>query len=255
MSRPFLSIVIPAYKEAERLGPTLDRVLAWADAFQTPSGAAGRGVEVLVVDDGSPDATADVARRYADRSPTTPVRLVQNGRNRGKGYSVRNGVLAARGEQILFSDADLSTPIEDYAVLAEALRGAPIAIGSRALADSNVAVHQPKYREAMGRVFNSIVQGLAVPGVRDTQCGFKLFRADVGQALFRAATIEGFAFDVEVLHLAQRRGLAIAEVPVTWRNDERSRVSPIRDSLRMFRDVVTIRLRHAGSRPASGESS
>ncbi len=247
MSHPFLSIVIPAYKEAQRLGPTLDRILAWAQE----TALRGR-VEILVVDDGSPDATADVARRYEEQTQQRPakVRLVQNGRNRGKGYSVRNGVLAARGEQILFTDADLSTPIEDYAVLAQALESHPIAIGSRALATSNVAVHQPKYREAMGRVFNRIVQGLAVPGIEDTQCGFKLFRAGVAQELFRSVTIHGFAFDVEVLHLAQRRGHAIAEVPVTWRNDERSSVSPIRDSARMFRDVLTIRLRHARGVPS-----
>jgi dolichyl-phosphate beta-glucosyltransferase len=227
-----LSIVVPAYNEAERLGRSLDRILAWTEGL-------GREVEIIVVDDGSRDATCDVVRSYAPR-----VRLVQNGRNRGKGYSVRNGVLSATGEQILFTDADLSTPIEDWSKLAAALESADIAVGSRALKDSNVTKHQPRYREAMGRVFNTIVQGLAVQGVRDTQCGFKLFRAEVGQALFREATIEGFAFDVEVLFLARRKGYRIAEVPVTWENDDRTRVHPFYDSARMFRDVVTIRLRH-----------
>ena len=233
MNGPFLSIVVPAYNEAERLGPTLERILAWSETL-------GRPAEILVVDDGSKDATCAVAEGYAPR-----VRLVRNGRNRGKGFSVRHGVLEATGQQILFTDADLSTPIADYALLARALETHDIAIGSRALRDSNVTRHQPAYREAMGRVFNGVVQGLAVRGIRDTQCGFKLFRADVAKALFGQATIEGFAFDVEVLFLARRAGYRIAEVPITWENDDRTRVHALYDSARMFRDLVTIRYRHS----------
>jgi dolichyl-phosphate beta-glucosyltransferase len=259
VTRPDLSIVIPSYNEAERLVPTLEKVMAWALALP-------RSVEVLVVDDGSRDTTREIAREFMNtavsagqavpagvppsaaegRRPGKPrLRLVENGRNRGKGYSVRHGVRESEGNQVLFSDADLSTPIEDWALLDAALASADVAIGSRALSNSRVTRHQPRYREAMGRIFNRIVQRLAVSGIQDTQCGFKLFRGDVAREIFARSQIDGFAFDVEVLHLAQRAGYRIAEVAVTWENDERTRVHPIFDSARMFRDVVGIRVRHA----------
>ena len=245
--------------------PTLQKVMAWALTLR-------RSVEVLVVDDGSRDETRGVARAFIDaavaageavpagvaptladskRAARPRLRLVENGRNRGKGYSVRHGVAESEGNQVLFSDADLSTPIDDWALLDTALATADVAIGSRALAASRVTRHQPRYREAMGRIFNRIVQQLAVAGIQDTQCGFKLFRGDVAREIFARSQIDGFAFDVEVLHLAQRAGYRIAEVAVTWENDERTRVHPIFDSARMFRDVVGIRFRHAFAKRGS----
>jgi dolichyl-phosphate beta-glucosyltransferase len=234
VTKPFLSVIIPAYNEAERIGPTLERVLAWGAGL-------GQTFDIIVVDDGSSDSTVEVASQFGQ-----PVRVLKNGSNRGKGYSVRHGVLDSRGTYVLFSDADLSTPIEDYdGLFAAIMSGNDIAVGSRALEDSNVTLHQPYYREAMGRTFNRIVRGLAVPGIMDTQCGFKLFKGEVARELFAALTIEGFAFDVEVLFVAIRRGYRIAEVPVSWANDERSRVHAVFDSVRMLRDVVRLRVRHS----------
>lgn len=229
-----LSVVIPAFNEAQRIGPTLQTVTAWLAANVAD-------YELLVVDDGSSDGTVRVAREFDG------VRVIENGRNRGKGYSVANGVRQSAKRWILFSDADLSTPIADLLGLAAAASetGAELAIGSRALADSDIVEHQPWYREAMGRTFNKIVQVVAVPGIRDTQCGFKLFRADVAKELFAQTTIEGFAFDVEVLFLARRHGYRIVEVPVTWENDDRTRVHAVYDSLRMLRDVINVRVSHS----------
>lgn len=232
-----LSVVIPAYNEAERLPESLRAIRAWADV-------AGMPVEILVCDDGSTDETAELVRAAAREDER--VRLVALGRNRGKGAAVRHGVLQARNAWVLISDADLSTPIEEAERLAAAVRarGAAVAIGSRDVDDSDIEVHQPWYREAMGRTFNRIVQALAVPGVHDTQCGFKLLRRDVAQAAFGRATVDGFAFDVELLMLVRRAGHEIVEVGVRWRNDDRSTVDPLRDSARMFGDVVRLRLLH-----------
>ncbi len=235
-----LSIVIPAFNESERLGPTLRRVIEWADAHWPES-------EILVVDDGSTDNTVEVAERHSPR-----VRVLKNGSNRGKGYSVRHGVLESKGALVLFSDADLSTPIEECHKLAQQMTQFDIAIGSRAMAASQVEKHQPFYREAMGKTFNRIVQILAVDGIKDTQCGFKMLRGDIARELFTALTIPGFAFDVELLFLARQRGFSITEVPVRWINDERSSVHAVVDSLRMLRDVVRIRWTHRkGSRQDS----
>lgn len=233
---PALSIVIPAYNEAQRIGPTLDRVLGWIEA-------SGHDAELLVVDDGSKDTTTEVVRQHPGFGGR--LRLVENGRNRGKGYSVGHGVREARGAQVLFSDADLSTPIEEYDRLAaELARGFDIAIGSRALSGANIRKHQPRHRELMGRTFNRIVQTLVFPGIKDTQCGFKLFTADAARRCFEHRTIDGFAFDVEVLFIARRLGFTVSEVPITWENDEASRVSPIRHSIEMFRDILKIRRQH-----------
>ena len=240
VTRPDLSIVIPAFNEARRLGPSLDAILAWLDAESLSA-------EVICVDDGSTDGTCDLVRAYAGRDGR--VRLVENGSNRGKGYTVGHGVEAAQGGLILFSDADLSTPIEEFRKLEAALSAADIAIGSRALRDSHIEKHQPFYREHMGRIFNLLVQALVFPGIRDTQCGFKLFRREAAQQAFSRRRIDGFAFDVEVLYVARRLGLRIAEVPVRWINDEASRVSAVRDSLRMFRDISRIRWLHRGGLP------
>lgn len=234
-----LTIVVPAYNEEARLPATLDAMTAWMDR-------SGLDVEVLVVDDGSRDGTAAVvdARGAGDAR----VRLLRLSRNRGKGAAVRAGALDACKAWVLISDADLSTPIEEVERLAAAAisRQVAVVIGSRDVDGSDIEQHQPWYREAMGRTFNRVVQALAVPGIRDTQCGFKLLRADAARAVFRRATVDGFAFDVEMLVLARKLGFTIAEVGVRWRNDDRSKVDPIRDSARMFVDVVKIRLRHRG---------
>jgi dolichyl-phosphate beta-glucosyltransferase len=234
---PTLSIIIPAYNEATRLGPTLERVFAWLDA-------SGLDAEVLVVDDGSKDATVALVEAHP-RHDGRKLRCIRNDRNRGKGYSVGHGVREARGARILFSDADLSTPIEEYARLAPCLDGgADIAIGSRALAGAEIRRHQPFYREFMGRTFNRIVQALVFPGIRDTQCGFKLFTADAARRCFELRHVDGFAFDVEILYIARRLGLSVVEVPIVWENDDASRVSPVRHSIQMFRDIMRIRSLH-----------
>lgn len=227
-----LSVVVPAYNEERRIGQTLDRLLAYL-------ARRGGASEIVVVTDGSRDRTAEIARQAASRGP---VRVLDSGVNRGKGSCVRRGLLEARGALRLFSDADLSTPIEEVERLAAALgRGFDVAIGSRALPESAVAVRQPWWRQAMGRIFNACVQRLVVPGIRDTQCGFKLFTADAVQQIFPRLRIEHFGFDVEVLWLARRLGLRVAEVPVTWVDDPRSTVRPVADAARMFLDLLRIR--------------
>lgn len=233
-----LSIVIPAYNEAQRLPTSLKRVFTWLDEV-------GANAEVLVVDDGSQDATLQVARDLAGAEPRLRVFGLQ--RNRGKGAAVRRGVEEAQRDWVLFSDADLSTPIEEVLRLAAAIEaGHEVAIGSRDVVDSAIERHQPWYREAMGRTFNRIVQTLAMPGIRDTQCGFKLFSATAAKRSFSRMTIEGFAFDVEVLFIARRLGYPIAEVGVRWINDERTTVDPLRDSAKMLFDVARIRYRQRG---------
>jgi dolichyl-phosphate beta-glucosyltransferase len=226
---PQLSVVIPAYNEAVRLPPTLARV----EAFLA---GAGRDYEVVVVDDGSTDGTAERARATGCRGLT----VLRHEPNRGKGYAVRQGMLAARGAWRLMTDADLSTPIEDLAHLEKALlAGADVAIGSRAVAGATIEVHQPAYREAMGRLFNLLVRALVLPELHDTQCGFKLFTAAAAESTFRRSRLDGFSFDVEALAIARRLRLRTAEVPVTWRNDAASRVGMLRGGL-AFLDVLRI---------------
>lgn len=233
-----LTIVVPAYNEAQRIGSSIDKLLAWADRRAS-------GVSIIVVDDGSRDDTADVVQRRADAEPR--LHIERQIPNRGKGAAVRRGVEAARSEWILFTDADLSTPIDEIDKLIAAIEhGADIAIASRDRPDSLIERHQPAYREAMGRTFNGLVRAMALPGFSDTQCGFKLFRADAAKRAFARMTIERFAFDVEVLFIAQRLGYHIAEVGVVWVNDERTTVSPVKDALRMLADVARIRYRHRG---------
>ncbi|HTJ40979.1 MAG TPA: dolichyl-phosphate beta-glucosyltransferase [Kofleriaceae bacterium] len=225
-----LSIVIPAYNEEERLGPTLARIRDW-----------GRGrreeIEVIVSDDGSRDRTREVAAAAG-------VKVVGYEKNRGKGSAVRAGMLAASGDRVLMCDADLATPIEELDKLgAELDRGADLAIGSRAIDRSLIETRQHPMRELMGRTFNGIVRLLVLGGIKDTQCGFKLFTREAAHDLFGRATVDGFAFDVEILWLARGR-YRIAEVPVVWRHVEESKVSPGTDAMRMFADVIKLRLRH-----------
>lgn len=227
-----LSVVIPAFNEEKRLGPTLRQVV---DHLR----AQGVSYEVLVVDDGSDDDTAGVARRFEGEG----VRVLEQEQNRGKGAVLKVGVLASRGDEVLLVDADLSTPIEDLARLRPHLAEAELVLGSRAVEGSNITVHQPWYREMMGRTFNRIVQLAGVRGLKDTQCGFKLLRGDVARRLFSELTIERFAYDVELVWLARKRGYSVVEVGVTWADSPSSKVNALTDSARMFRDVLALRLR------------
>ena len=226
---PELSVVIPAYNEAERLPETIEKIRRYLAEKASP-------FELIVVDDGSSDATAE----RAEQAIGTLGRVIRLGRNRGKGHAVRRGMLAATGARRLMSDADLSTPIEDLPKLMARLdAGAEVAIASRALADSRIEIRQPSFRENVGRLFNAVVQVFVVSGIRDTQCGFKLFTAEAASLIFAAARLDGFAFDVEALYLAKRAGLSVSEVGVTWRNDEATRVTTLRGVV-AFLDVARI---------------
>jgi dolichyl-phosphate beta-glucosyltransferase len=227
-----LSVVIPAYNEAERIAPTLVSVLSYLCRQPFVS-------EVLVIIDGSTDGTENVVANVAG----SQVAVVDNGVNRGKGFSVRRGMLEARGEFILFCDADLSTPIEEVELLLKALAdGAAVAIGSRALPESDIVLRQPWWRERMGRTFNWFVQRIAVPGIHDTQCGFKCFSRAAALSVFPRQRLERFGFDVEVLFISRRLGYRIAEIPVRWKNHPVSKVDPFRDSVSMILDLFRIRL-------------
>ena len=230
-----LSVVIPAYNEAIRLPPTLERVCSYLQERFPEDG----GFEVIVVDDGSRDATAAVAEAWEHPA----VRVLKMGENRGKGAALRCGVLASSGERVLLCDADLSTPIEDLESLERHADRAEVVLGSRSTTGSNVTRRQPIYREMMGKTFNLLIRTLGMTALRDTQCGFKLLQGKAARELFEELTVERFAFDVELVLLAGDRGLGIAEVGVRWENSPSSRVDPFTDSLGMFWDVLRLRLR------------
>jgi len=226
-----LSIVIPAYNEEKRLPATLDRVVAWLNQ------RALRFSELIVVDDGSRDNTASVA----ESRPA--VRVLRNPGNRGKGYAVRHGMLDASGDWVLYSDADLSTPIEETDRLYEAAMksGAAIAIGSRAIDRSLVTVHQSSFREYSGRAFNLIMRTITGLSFNDTQCGFELYRRDAARTVFSRQKLDGFSFDVEDLYLAKKAGVRAIEVPVHWANVEGTKVS-MGQGMKSFTDLVRIRM-------------
>ncbi len=229
---PELSIVIPAFNEEKRLPATLERIANYIDM-------SGRKTEVIVVDDGSTDHTAEIADLFRGR--IGDLRVVSNGRNRGKGYSVRNGSLEARGEVVLFTDADLSAPIEEADKLLAKMGEFDVAIGSRAMNRRLIEVHESKFREFAGIVFNRIVRLILRLPFVDTQCGFKAFRREKCRIIFEQQTIERFGFDPELLYLARHHGLKIVEVAVRWAHSPATKVSMLRDSVQMFLDVLVIR--------------
>ncbi|MCK5218803.1 glycosyltransferase family 2 protein [bacterium] len=233
---PKVSIVIPAYNEAPRLLKTLRAIDAYLKGRH-------RQYEIIIVDDGSSDRTVEIARGFVPRAGN--MRVLKNHRNLGKGAAVRQGIAAAQGDLILFSDADLSTPIQELAQLEKAVQaGADAAIASRGISGSRVPTRQPFYRELMGKIFNLLVRVITLPGIYDTQCGFKLFRRPIAQSVFQKLTITGFGFDVEALYLIRKSGGRIAEIPVEWHHARGSKVSPLRDAWRMLIDLFRIRMRH-----------
>lgn len=231
-----LAVIVPAYNEEPRVAKTLTRVfeyLAGTDFDWT----------VWVVSDGSTDSTVSVVQQLSEAEPR--LHLVEYLPNRGKGYAVRTGMMAADADWLLICDADLATPIEEVELLFET--GKPVAIGSRALDRSKLEVHQPFIRELGGRVLNRIIRFLAIRGLKDTQCGFKLFKREVAKEVFSVCRLDGFSYDVEVLMIARRLGYEIAEVPVRWSHREGSKVRPLRDGLRLIRDLLKLRLTVGGS--------
>ncbi len=229
---PDLSIIIPSYNEELRLPATLERIAAYLSSY-------GHEAEILVVDDGSKDGTAAVAESLRNKIPT--LRVVSNGVNRGKGYSVRRGMQEARGLIALFTDADLSAPIEEASKLIDALETYDVAIGSRAMDRSLISVHESAFREFAGIIFNKIVRIVLWLPFVDTQCGFKAFRRERCGIIFEQQTIERFGFDPELLYLARHHGLRAVEIPVRWGHSPATKVSMLHDSIQMFIDIFTIR--------------
>ena len=230
---PFLSVVIPAFNEEKRIGATLEAVLAYL-------GEQAYASEVLVVDDGSVDATAALAERAAGPDKRVKIERLSHA---GKGWAVKHGMLAARGDYRFMCDADLAMPIQQLgAFVRHMVEGYDIVIGSRQKAGAR-RFGEPLGRHVMGRVFNWCVRMLAVRGFEDTQCGFKCFRGSVAEELFRLQRTKGFAFDVEILYMAARKGLKVIEVPIDWHHQESSKVRPYVDSLMMLRDTMLVRLR------------
>ncbi|MGD9496808.1 MAG: dolichyl-phosphate beta-glucosyltransferase [Armatimonadota bacterium] len=240
---PRLSVVIPAYNEELRLGPTIETVVAYLRAQPWAS-------ELIVVDDGSADRTAELARERLDGAPI-PHQVLVNEHNRGKGYSVRRGMTHSTGELALFSDADLSTPIEHTADLMAAIEaGGDIAIGSRVAPGADIEVHQPLLRETAGRMFSVVQRAILGSGIKDTQCGFKMFTREAVDLVFPHQRLDRWAFDAELIFIAQRLGLRVVEVPVRWCNSRDTKVSAMRDGMQMVADLWAIRRMHADLRPA-----
>jgi dolichyl-phosphate beta-glucosyltransferase len=233
VSVPRLTVVIPAYNEEYRIGATLERMTSYLHEQGYPW-------EILVVDDGSSDKTREIVSTYSQIQ--SGVMLTHYDGNRGKGYAVRHGMLMSSGDYVLFSDADLSTPIEEVEKLIQALEnGFDVAIGSRDIPGSQLVKRQSMIRELGGKLFNRCVQLVAVPGIHDTQCGFKLFTRAAAQSIFSRCQIDNFSFDVEVLYLARQLEFKIKECPVRWAHQEGSKVRFFRDALRMLKTLFKIK--------------
>mgnify|MGYP001817365548 CR=1 FL=1 len=225
---------MPAYNEAVRLGPTLERLQEYLEQQDYTW-------KVVIVSDGSSDETPDIVRSFAENHPNFSLHHYVP--NRGKGYAVRTGMLTVEADWLLFSDADLAAPIEEIEKLWEKVgEDCKLAIGSRPLQDSQLEIRQPWYREMAGRSFNFAVQTLAVRGIKDTQCGFKLFEQSVARDIFTRCKLDGFGFDFESLMIARDLGYEIAEVPIRWSHQEGSKVNMLRDGIRMLSELVTRRL-------------
>ncbi len=230
--KELISIIIPAYNESLRISKTLNKILSFIEDNNDYD------FEIIVVNDGSNDNTNEVVLSFAN------VVLIDNKVNKGKGSVIRQGMLSAQGDYLLFSDADLSTPIEELEKLLSFIKDFDIVIGCRALQNDLIKEHQPFYREIMGKTFNLFVQLLVVKGIKDTQCGFKLFKNEVAKKIFGSSKIDGFSFDVETIYLASKFRFKVKEVPVLWFNDDRSKVDPIKDSMKMFRELLVIKNLH-----------
>ena len=238
MNEIYLSVIVPAFNESARLGASLERMTAYLKAQSYTW-------EIVIVDDGSEDRTAEEAARHL---AGTAHRILRNPTNRGKGYSVRRGMMEAKGRYRLFTDADLSTPIEETAKFLGLHEhgGFECVIGSRGVAGSRVEIHQNLLRETAGKIFNRLARLMSFRGIADSQCGFKSFSARAAGILFGRQKLDGFSFDAEILYLAQKLNFRIAETPVVWRNNPQSRVRFFRDSARMFADLLKIRWLHRG---------
>ena len=236
MNGESLAVVIPAYNEERRIGSTIECIHRFlSNNFKK--------FEIIIVDDGSRDRTADIVLGLSKAKSF--IRIFRNSENRGKGYSVKKGALLADSGYVAFTDADLSTPIEELSKLLRALaEGAEVAIGSRALGSSNVLKRQSLLREKMGKTFNFFVRTFLFKGIKDTQCGFKCFRKYAAEKIFTLQRLEGFAFDAEILFIAKKLGLKIKEVPVSWSNRDNSRVGIFTSPPRMFLDIFRIKGNH-----------
>lgn len=243
----YLSLIIPAYKEANRISASLEKIFTYLANAPYDS-------EVIVVDDGSPDNSVDIIREAFAKpisvgalNPSIQTKLIELGTNAGKGAAVQAGMLEAKGAIRIFTDADLSTPIHEIEKVIQAIEKEhyDVVVGSRALEGRQlVKVHQPFYREMMGRFFNMLVQIFVLRGIKDTQCGFKGFRGEAAEKLFTAQKVMGFSFDVEILYLAKKAGYKVKEVAVEWYNDERTTVGAVSDSAQMFLELLRIRKLH-----------
>lgn len=233
---PFLSVVIPVYNEEQRLPKSLEAILVFLKQQPYKS-------EIIISDDGSQDRTVAVA---SEKLIDFPNRILTTPQNRGKGHAVRQGMLAAQGQYILFTDADLSTPIHEVSrFLTQLEKDQDLVIGSRGLQGAKIEVRQNFLRETMGKTFNLIARLFTFKNIRDSQCGFKCFRKEIAHKLFSLQRLDGFSFDVEIIYLAQKLGYRILELPVIWRNSAQSRVQVLRDPVLMFLDILKIRRLHS----------
>ena len=226
-----VSVVIPAFNEEKRLEPSLQRITEFLEKnFEN--------FEILVVDDGSKDTTPEIVQKFKEKK----VKLIQNPKNMGKGFSVKLGMINAQHDYILFTDADLATPIEETTKFLEAIKqGYDVVIASRNVEGANITVEQPKYRQVLGKAFPLLVKSMVLPDFKDTQCGFKMFTKQAARKIFPRQTIKRWAFDVEIIFIAKKLGYKIKELPVTWTDKEGSRLSPVKDSFRMLNEVAKIK--------------